>query len=165
MGPREVGILYVRQPHIERLWPNCVSVPWGNTAEPSVAGARKFEAFGQRDDAAIAALGDAVDFHESLTPAGIERRAAALGQRLRDGLQELGVPFVSPLSPEFTSNVVILAAAPENAAEFVGRLLRESGIIVAAVGGLRMTPHMYNSDEHIDRAIDGIARNRHLLRT
>jgi selenocysteine lyase/cysteine desulfurase len=164
MGPREVGILYVRQPHIERLWPNCVSVPWGNAAEPSVAGARKFEAFGQRDDAAIAALGDAIGFHESLTPAGIERRAAALGQRLRDSLQELGVPFVSPLSPEFTSNVVILAATPENATALVGKLLREAGIIVAAVGGLRMTPHVYNTDEHIDRVVDAIAKNRHLLR-
>jgi selenocysteine lyase/cysteine desulfurase len=164
MGPREVGILYVRQPHIERLWPNCVSVPWGNAAEPSVAGARKFEAFGQRDDAAIAALGDAVGYHETLTPAGIEWRAAALGQRLRDGLQEIGVPFVSPLSPEFTSNVVILAATPENAAALVEELLREAGIIVAAVGGLRMTPHVYNTDEHIERVVDGIAKNRHLLR-
>ncbi len=163
MGPRETGLLYVRQPQIERLWPNCVSVPWGNAAAPSVAGARKFEAFGQRDDAAIAALGAAVDFHETLTPAGIERRAAAVAQQLRLGLQELGVQFVSPLASAFTSNVVILAASPENATALVDRLLRESGIIVAAVGGLRMTPHVYNTAEHIDRVIDGIAKSRHLL--
>ncbi|HEX7719127.1 MAG TPA: aminotransferase class V-fold PLP-dependent enzyme, partial [Woeseiaceae bacterium] len=83
MGPREVGLLYVRQPQIAKLWPNCVSVPWGNAAEPTVAGARKFEAFGQRDDAAIAALGAAVDFHETVTPAGIERRAAEVAEHLR----------------------------------------------------------------------------------
>lgn len=41
MGPREVGLLYVRQPHIERIWPNCVSVPWGDEVAPAVAGARK----------------------------------------------------------------------------------------------------------------------------
>ncbi len=163
MGPREVGLLYVQQPHIERVWPNCVSVPWGNAAEPSVVGARKFEAFGQRDDAAIAALVAAVDFHETLTPAGIERRAAAIAQRLREGLQELGVRFVSPLAAAFASNVVILAATPENATALVDQLLRESGIIVAAVGGLRMTPHVYNTEKHIDRMVDGIAKSRQLL--
>lgn len=173
MGPRETGLLYVRQPQIERLWPNCVSVPWGsssggnstggNAAAPTVAGARKFEAFGQRDDAAIAALVAAVDFHETLTPVGIERRAAAIAQRLREGLQDLDVRFVSPISPAFTSNVVILAATPENATVLVDRLLREAGMIVAAVGGLRMTPHVYNSEEHIDRVVGGIAKSRQLL--
>ncbi len=163
MGPREVGLLYVRQPQIERLWPNCVSVPWGNAAETSLAGARKFEAFGQRDDAAIAALGAAVVFHATLTPAGVEQRATTVAQRLRQALQELGVRFVSPLSSAFTSNVVILSATPENASALVDRLLRDSGIIVAAVGGLRMTPHVYNTDEHIDRVVDAIAKSRHLL--
>lgn len=165
MGPREVGLLYVRRPYVERLWPNSVSVPWGDRVDPSVIGARKFEAFGQRDDAAIAALGDAVGFHEKLTPAGVEQRAAALAGRLRDGLEELGVSFVSPRKPEFTSNVVILAAPRENGAVLVDRVLRESGIIVAAVGGLRMTPHIYNTDAHIDRVIGAVAKLRDLLTT
>jgi selenocysteine lyase/cysteine desulfurase len=163
MGPREVGLLYVRQPHVERIWPNCVSVPWGGEVAPSVAGARKFEAFGQRDDAAIAALGDAVGFHETHTPAAIERRAATLAQRLRDGLADLQVSFVSPLQADFRSNVVILAAPPENGGMLVEHMLREAGIIVAAVGGLRLTPHVYNTEQHIDRAIDAIAAARALL--
>ncbi|MEX2123004.1 MAG: aminotransferase class V-fold PLP-dependent enzyme [Woeseia sp.] len=163
MGPREVGLLYVRQPHIERIWPNCVSVPWGNEAAPSVTGARKFETFGQRDDAAIAALGDAADFHEALTPATVERRSTELAQRLRDGLADLGVAFVSPLHPDFHSNVVILSAPRENGAALVERLLHESGIIAAAVGGLRLAPHVYNTEAHIDRAIRGVAAARGLL--
>lgn len=163
MGPREVGLLYVRQPHVERIWPNCVSVPWGDEVAPSVAGARKFEAFGQRDDAAIAALGDAVGFHEAHTPAAIEHRAAALAQRLRDGLADLQLPFVSPLQPDFRSNVVILSAPGENGGALVEHMLREAGIIVAAVGGLRFTPHVYNTGEHIERAIAGAASARRLL--
>ncbi|MEX2496221.1 MAG: aminotransferase class V-fold PLP-dependent enzyme [Woeseia sp.] len=163
MGPREVGLLYVRQPQIERLWPNSVSVPWGEDVDPAVAGARKFEAFGQRNDAAIAALHDAVMFHDSLTPAGIERRAESLAQRLRDGLQDLGVSFISPLEAPLASNVVILAAQRETGSVLVERVLQESGIIVAAVGGLRLTPHIYNTEEHIDRAIAAIAKLRGLL--
>jgi isopenicillin-N epimerase len=163
MGPREVGLLYVRQPHVERIWPNCVSVPWGAEVAPSVAGARKFEAFGQRDDAAIAALGDAVGFHEAHTPAAIERRAAVLAQRLRDGLSDLRVSFVSPLQADFRSNVIILAATPGNGGALVEHMLREAGIIVAAVGGLRLTPHVYNTEDHIDRAIAAVASARDLL--
>jgi len=163
MGPREVGLLYVRAPHIERIWPNCVSVPWGGDPAPSVTGARKFEAFGQRDDAAIAALGDAVKFHEAHTPAAIERRASALAQRLRDGLADLGMPFVSPLQADFRSNVIVLSAPAENGGSLVERILREHGIIVAAVGGLRLTPHVYNTEEHIERAIVAVSGTRDLL--
>ncbi|MGH8167602.1 MAG: hypothetical protein ACREQ1_10205, partial [Woeseiaceae bacterium] len=125
--------------------------------------ARKFETFGQRDDAAIAALGDAAGFHEQLTPVAVERRAAELAGRLREGLADLEVPFVSPLNADFYSNVIILAASRENGSALVERLLQESGIIVAAVGGLRLTPHVYNTEEHIDRAINGIAAARGLL--
>jgi selenocysteine lyase/cysteine desulfurase len=163
MGPREVGLLYVREPHIAKLWPNCVSVPWGGSAAPEVTGARRFEAFGQRDDAAIAALLKTVAFHERLTPAAIERRASLLAQRLRDGLGSLGVDFVSPLNEPFTSNVVILAAPPENLGTLVQRVLDDAGIIVAGVGGLRMTPHVYNTEAHIDRMVEAVAGLRDLL--
>ena len=163
MGPREVGLLYVREPHIAKLWPNCVSVPWGGSPAPEVTGARRFEAFGQRDDAAIAALLKTVAFHERLTPAAIERRASLLAQRLRDGLGSLGVDFVSPLNEPFTSNVVILAAPPENRSTLVQRVLDDAGIIVAGVGGLRMTPHVYNTEAHIDRMVEAVAGLRDLL--
>ena len=163
MGPRETGLLYVREPLIPRLWPNCVSVPWGTSPEPEVAGARRFEAFGQRDDAALAALLDAVAFHERLTPAAIERRAAALARRLREGLTDLDVAFVSPVNEALASNVVVLAATGDNGRLLVQRVLDDAGIIVAAVGGLRMTPHVYNTEAHIDRMIEAVAGLRGLL--
>lgn len=163
MGPREVGLLYVREPHIAKLWPNCVSVPWGSSTAPEVSGARRFEAFGQRDDAAIAALSETVAFHERLTPAAIERRAALLAERLRDGLEDLDVRFVSPVHETFSSNVVILSAPQTNGSLLVQRVLDEAGIIVAAVGGLRMTPHVYNTEAHIDRMVAAVAELRGLL--
>jgi selenocysteine lyase/cysteine desulfurase len=163
MGPREVGLLYVRESRTADLWPNCVSVPWGSSPAPEVAGARRFEAFGQRDDAAIAALSDTVAFHEQLSPRAIERRSASLGQRLREGLADLEVDFVSPLNAAFSSNVVILSAPAGNGSVLVQRVLDDAGIIVAAVGGLRMTPHVYNTEAHIDRMIAAVADLRDLL--
>jgi selenocysteine lyase/cysteine desulfurase len=37
-------------------------------------------------------------------------------------------------------------------------LFKESGIITAAVGGLRMSPHVYNTADHVDRAITSVGR-------
>ena len=163
MGPRETGLLYVSEASIERIWPNIVSVPWGDEMQTSLVGARKFEAFGQRDDAALAALGQAASFHEALTPAGIERTANRIAGELREGSSELGVPFVSPRSPQFNSNIIILSASAENASLMVNRVFEDSGVIGARSNGFRMSPHIYNTGEHVDRVVAAVARSRSLL--
>ncbi|MDH4048385.1 MAG: aminotransferase class V-fold PLP-dependent enzyme [Gammaproteobacteria bacterium] len=162
-GPREVGLLYVRKQHIRQIWPSVVSVPWGSDVEPSAVGARKFDALGQRDDAALAALDDAASLHESMTPAGVEQRSMAIANRLRDGLQDLGVPFVSSTNAAFTSSVIILSTRPAMGDELVDRVFKDSGIITAMVGGFRMSPHFYNTEDHVDRVVAAVGRNRNML--
>jgi selenocysteine lyase/cysteine desulfurase len=163
MGPREVGLLFVREKHIERIWPSIVSIPWSEAADKPPPGARKFDALSQRDDAAIAALDDAAIFHEKNTPAGIEQRSVLIANRLRDGLQELGVPFVSSLNPHFTSSVVILAATENNGSKLVNEVFKSSGVITAATGGFRMSPHVYNTEDHVDRVVAAVGKSRGLL--
>ncbi len=162
MGPREVGILYIRERHIDNIWPLTVSVPWGVADNPP-KGARKFDALGQRDDAAIASLGDAAAFHGAMTPAGIEKQSAMIANRLRDGLKDLEVPFVSTANPLFTSSVIILKAPRENAPTMVNQVFDESGVITAPVGGFRMSPHVYNTADHVDRILAAIKKSRGLL--
>jgi len=163
MGPREVGLLFVRDKHIDRIWPSIVSIPWSETADQPPPGARKFDAFSQRDDAAIASLDDAAVFHEKITPAGIEQRSTMIANRLRDGLRELGAPFVSSLNPHFTSSVVILQAAGDNGSKLVHEVFNESGVITAATGGFRMSPHVYNTEDHVDRVVAAVGKFRGLL--
>ena len=162
MGPREVGILYIRERHIDNIWPLAVSVPWGVADNPP-KGARKFDALGQRDDAAIASLGDAAAFHEAMTPAGVEKQSAMIANRLRAGLLDLEVPFVSTANPLFTSSVIILKAPRENAPTMVNQVFDESGVITAPVGGFRMSPHVYNTADHVDRILAAIKKSRGLL--
>jgi selenocysteine lyase/cysteine desulfurase len=163
MGPREVGILYVRAQHIESIWPNVVSVPWGGSIDTPPKGARKFDALGQRDDAAIGSLGDAAAFHETMTPAGVEARSAEIANRLRAGLQDLDVKFVSTANPAFTSSVVIVSAPRENASKIVGQVFDIAAVQTAAVGGLRMSPHVYNTEDHVDRVLDAVKKSKSLL--
>lgn len=163
MGPREVGILYVREQHIDDIWPNVVSIPWGQTVDDAPAGARKFDALGQRDDAAVAALGDAAALHEAMTPAGIEARSMMIADQLRAGLQDLGVKFVSTSNPLFTSSVVIISAPRENARALTGKVYADSGVITAATGGLRMSPHVYNTADHVDRVLAAVKKSKNML--
>jgi selenocysteine lyase/cysteine desulfurase len=163
MGPREVGLLYVRERNIDRIWPNVVSVPWGRTIDDAPKGARKFEALGQRDDAAIGSLTDAAAFHEAMTPAGVEARSTEIANLLRDGLLDLGMPFVSSVNPAFASSVIILSAPRENAVKLVGKVYEDAGVQTAPTGGLRMSPHVYNTADHVARVLAAVRKSRALF--
>lgn len=163
MGPREVGMLYVRDARQSSIWPGVVSIPWGSDAEPSVAGARKFEALGQRDDASVAALAETVRFHDELTPAGVESRSTEIADLLRSALVDLDVPLVSSTNPLFKSSVIIISAPPANRSQLMQNLLNDGGIIAATVNGLRLSPHVYNTPEHVERAAAAVAKSRQLL--
>jgi isopenicillin-N epimerase len=163
MGPKEVGMLYVNEGAIDGIWPATVAPGWGDDAETDLIGARKFESLGQRDDAALAALAMAADLHEQMGPANVERQVVHLGQRLKEGMVELGATLVTPLDPRFSGGVCIVAVDSEHRVELWDRLYREHGIIGAPTGGLRLCPHIYNSEEHVDRALDGVRSMRHLL--
>lgn len=162
MGPREVGLLFVRERNIDRTWPIIVSVPWGAADSPP-KGARKFDALGQRDDAAVAALADAAAFHEEMTPAGVEKRSAHIAGYLRAGLQDMDLPFVSTANPLFTSSVVILQMPQGVGPRAVNQVFEDSGVITAAVGGFRMSPHVYNTEDHVDRILAAIRKSRAMM--
>jgi selenocysteine lyase/cysteine desulfurase len=163
MGPRETGLLYVSAARVDSVWPNIVSVPWGEEAKTSLVGARKFEALGQRDDAALGGLVATAQMHQSIGPANVEKQSMAISDYLREGLVDLGVPMLSPVNPEFTSSVVILSGSSERVSRMVDEVFRDSGVITAPVNGFRMSPHYYNTTDHVDRVLPSIAKFRDLL--
>ena len=163
MGPREVGMLFVRESRQSAIWPGVVSVPWGNDLEPSVDGAQRFEALGQRDDAAIAALVESIAFHDRMTPASIEQQSLAITDQLRDALIDIDVPFVSSKNPAFKSSIIILKAPQDNRSTLIANVLRDAGVILAGVNGLRLSPHIYNTPDHVQRVAAAINASRELL--
>tara|TARA_Y100000588_G_scaffold327331_1_gene362257 strand:- start:1644 stop:2219 length:576 start_codon:yes stop_codon:yes gene_type:complete len=158
LGPKEVGLLYVDAEQIDRLWPSIVAPSWGNQVEPGPHGARKFESMGQRDDGALAAIGTADDFHRQIGHKVIEARITTLSTRLKEGLTAAGYTLVTPMNTDLCGGVCIAEVPAENRRKLVDGLYSIHGIAGAATGGLRLCPHLYNTEEHIDRAIRG-ARN------
>lgn len=156
MGPKEVGLLYVREAHIQDIWPSIVAPGWGDSAETRLEGARKLESFGQRDDAALAALGVTAGIHDTIGPRRIEKRTEALSQRLKQGMQDIGLDLVTPMDPALSFGVCIARVPAGQAGEISRRLYAEFGIAGAATGGMRLCPAIYNTVEHVDRAIEGL---------
>jgi selenocysteine lyase/cysteine desulfurase len=161
MGPKEAGILYVKEENISRIWPNVVAPGWGSDADPDVKGARKFESLGQRDDACLASMATAVDFHRSIGHDVVEARVVELSTALKQGLAAKGFSLVTPLDPELSGGVCIIEVPSKKGHEVADRLYAEHGIAAAATGGLRICPHVYNTLEHVERAVAGV----HALRS
>ncbi|MGE0551816.1 MAG: aminotransferase class V-fold PLP-dependent enzyme [Gemmatimonadales bacterium] len=158
MGPREMGLLFVRESRLREVWPGVVGAGWGNEVTPAVVGARRFETMGQRDDAATAGLEAALGFHATVGPDRIFARTAELSARIADGLAALGLPMVTPRSPEVSLAVRIIDVEPKRAAEWHERLYRDHGVISSPTGGLRFSPCVAVTLADVDRALEAIGR-------
>lgn len=158
MGPKEAGVLYVRKELIGSLWPGIVSVGWGNKAETVAKGARKFETLGQRDDACLAAVGTAVEFHRLIGPERVESRAMELAAALKAGLSKIrGVYLVTPLDPRLSAAICIVSIPGSDVHKVYDQIYKKNGIAGALVGGLRLSPHVYNTMEDVERAVKAVA--------
>jgi selenocysteine lyase/cysteine desulfurase len=45
----------------------------------------------------------------------------------------------------------------------VNQVFEDSGIVTAPVAGFRMSPHVYNTEDHADRVIAAIRKSRGML--
>jgi selenocysteine lyase/cysteine desulfurase len=160
MGPKEAGILYVREESQERLWPSDVGVGWEGA---QANGAQKFDNLGQRDDAAVVTMSTAVAFHQAIGPAAVEARVRALASALRGTLIEAipGIRFHTPADPALSLGVVVFAIPGMAHREVFQALYETHRLGCASMGGdfdgLRLSPHIYNPMDEIERAADAVA--------
>ncbi len=156
VGPKEVGLLYVRKDGIPEIWPNVVAPGWGDGPETELAGARKFESMGQRDDAALAAIGATAEFHDAIGTPEIESRVLELTAILKSGLRSAGATLVTPMQRELSAGVCIIDVPALNRAELLEQMYEKHGIAGSTSGGFRLCPHIYNTGEHVERAVAGL---------
>jgi isopenicillin-N epimerase len=158
-GARECGVLYVRQGTQSRLWPSIYS------AYSGAAGfSRTFEGFGQRDEAAMIAFREALEFQTTVGRRAIEQRARALATQLVEGLRKLpGVQLWTSPDPTRRAAVVSFVAPSHDTAKLAAALYANDRIALATRGGrdrpgLRASPHFYNSPAEVDRLLGALAK-------
>ena len=159
-GPKEKGVFYVRASAQSRIAPSVYGV-YGGARGIS----RTFEAEGQRDDASIAAVVEALNFQGSIGRDVIERRARALAQRLMSGLSRLpGVKLWTDPAPDRSAAIVIFKPGALDPARLGAALTANEKIVVTTRGangsnpGLRVSPHFFNTMEEIDRLVAAVEK-------
>ena len=160
LGPKEAGLLYVRHGRIADIWPSVVGVGWGNRIETAAKGARKFETLGQRDDAAVSAMGTAADFLNLIGPARIEARIRELATALKEGAGKIpGAKLITSANPELSAGVCAFRFEGIDNEKVYETLYAKHGIAAAPTGGgVRFCPHIYNTMEEIDRTVQALSQ-------
>ena len=158
-GPKEKGLLFVNKAVHDRIHPSVVGVYGG-----AVGISRTLETHGQRDDASVAAVTDALQFQASIGRPAIEKRSRALAQALMDGLKKLpGVKLWTDPAPSRSAAIVIFQPGSLDVRK-LGAALTADRIVCTTRGGntnpgLRLAPHFYNTMEDIDRTVGAIKKH------
>jgi len=158
-GARECGVLYINTRAQKQIWPSIYSAYSG-----AVGISRTFEGFGQRDEATMIAFRTALELQTKVGRAAIEQRSRALAQQLIAGFAKLPeVKVWTSPNPSLNGAVVSFMPGSLNPPR-LGQALYEKDKIGTAGrgmgdrGGLRASPHFYNSPEEIDRLVSAVAR-------
>ena len=158
MGPLEAGLLYVRASRQKELWPSIVSAGWSN----NLAGARKFEVFGQRDDARLVSFESAIDFLMLIEMPKVEARLAQLTGRLKQQFATIdGAQVRTNVDPALSGGVVKVDLPKHDLKKVYDRLWNDHRVSIAMTPagdarGLRFSPHVYNTTAEIDRAVEAL---------
>lgn len=158
-GARECGVLYINARAHKNIWPSIYSAYTG-----AVGISRTFEGFGQRDEATMIAFREALEFQTKVGRAAIEKRSRELANQLIAGLSKL--PDVKVwTSPNPSLNAAVVSFLPGSLnSQKLGQALYEKDKIGTAGrggqdrGGLRASPHFYNSPAEVDRLVSAVGR-------
>lgn len=157
-APTGVGLLYVRKEALDKVWPTVVSSGW-----ETVQRAAKLDPSGQRSDAMLFALDEALNFNSRIGKSRIERRIKALSARLKQELAKIpGVKVHTPVDPALSAGLTAFSLAgvePEKLVEYLREkynlVIRTMGSREAGTYGVRVSTPIYVSTKEVDMVVDG----------
>ena len=125
--------------------------------KPLVEDARKFER-GTVTQADLWGLHAALRYFNRLGLREIERRVKRLSGYLIEGLRDLGCRVNTPLEPERRAGLVTYHTGRHELNRRSVEVLNKRNVVVSlrytgGVGGVRVSPHFYNTEEEIDQLL------------
>lgn len=120
----------------------------------AVPGARRWDAPETANFINLSAMAASLEFLLQVGPENIEAHNARLLEPLVERLPRDRCSLASPSEPERRGPYLCLAARkPERTRELYDRLVKEQVIVSLREGALRISPHLYNTDQDIARLI------------
>jgi selenocysteine lyase/cysteine desulfurase len=155
-NPLGAGILWVKKEHIEKIWPL-----FGETSRPKTD-IRKFERFGTQNTAIQLSLSAAIKFHNIIGSARKLEHLRGLKNYWVEKLAEVdGVSFNTPMQNERTGAIANFSLKGYTPTQLATALYDKYkvftvGIESAAVNGVRITPHLYTTAQHLDTLVNAV---------
>lgn len=162
LGPEGAGVLFVRRDWIDRLRPigvgsNSVTGSY-NEPEPRFdlkPDAGRWEG-GCYNMSGLLGFGKSLELLLEIGAEAVSERILDRAEAVRERARAAGWTLAGPDRSEERSGIVVLdREGSDNDA--VVRALRSQGVAVSCRRGLlRVSPHLYNGDEDLDRLADGL---------
>lgn len=163
LGPEGAGLLYVRRDWIDRLRP--LGVGWhsviGSYNSPEIdfrlkPTAERWEG-GSFNMPGLQALGASVGLLVEIGRDAVSARILDRAERVRDLARSLGWSVHGSQQPADLSGIVALERAGTDANQAVHRLRAEGVAVAARRGLLRISPHVYNDEDDLQRLKTALA--------
>ena len=164
LGPKETGLLYVRKDMLDVIQPKFTGA-YSAEEFDMAKGTIKFHPMAQRYEFGTVSiplrfgLGAAIKFMQRIGMENVWKRDQALSTRLFKGLQE--IQHVKILSPSHDAGRSALITMQHEKIPYLDLQkhldefkLRTRGVSEGGVNGLRISTHIYNSIEEVDRVLD-----------
>jgi len=158
-APTGIGLLYVRKEACDKVLPTVVSSGW-----ESVSTAAKLDPSGQRADAMLFALDEALNFNNRIGKSRIERRIKGLSARLKQELAKIpGVKVHTPTDPYLSAGLTAFSATGIDLGRLVDYLREKYNLVVRTTGsreagtfGVRVSTPIYISTKEVDMVVEGV---------
>jgi selenocysteine lyase/cysteine desulfurase len=150
------GVCYVKRDVLDRIWPLM-----GPPGDPKM-GAKKYEAFGQRDVPSVLGMSAALELHSAIGKPNIEARDRALSTRLRDGLKDIsGVKLWTSTDPRLSASLTLFSVRDLKMEAVQKAIMDRDRIFIrtmttGALNACRAATHIYNMPEEVDRLLASV---------
>ncbi|MDE2998282.1 MAG: aminotransferase class V-fold PLP-dependent enzyme [Gemmatimonadota bacterium] len=162
LGPEGIGVFYCS--HRARPHLRVVNLGWANVVAPRdflsydttlLPNAQRFEC-GTLNTVGVHGLRAGLDLLLRIGIESIEARVLSLTDQLCAGLEEKGCRVVSSRARGEKSGIVVFHHARIDT-ESIFRKLSDARVVCAIRGGgIRLSPHFYNTEEEVDHVLDAI---------
>ena len=158
LGPLGIGFMALSDRAMERV--AVTNIGWLSFSDPFnfaqekelLPNAGRFEP-GTENSAGIFGLTARLRSILALGPDQIEQRIIALTDRLCAGLEARGYQVTSHRGPGEKSGIVTFTHPTTEGVTLMERLTQDNIAVSLRAGGIRVSPHYYNSEEEIDRIL------------